>query len=158
PLIHGDINPQNLKLNERGEVVLLGFRLPSTELIGASGEHSLPSAFLAPEQIQGVGADEGSDLFGLAATLYYLLTGRAPKPASERLEAVASGHDDPLVAPRTLNPKIALALNDLLMQVLALDPAQRPAGAAAMRAALGELPIAEDRSHPAEAQIDAGAN
>jgi hypothetical protein len=89
-----------------------------------------------PEQARGAAADQRADLFALAATLYYLLTRVLPVPAEERAAILARGLPDPLPAPHTFNLQIPPAASAALLQALALDPRQRPASAAAMRAAL----------------------
>jgi len=83
-----------------------------------------------------------SDLFALAATLYYLLTGTLPVLAGRRANAIARGQPDPLPSAREVNPNVPLALSDLLMRTLALDPAARPTRAATMRAALDQARVA----------------
>jgi hypothetical protein len=140
PLIHGDIRPQNLKLKPGDQIVLLGFGLargaPLAEQAVSSGGTSQPVSFALPEQAQSAPADEHGDLFALAATLYYLLTSVLPVPATERAAAVAQGRSDPLTPLHMLNPLVPTAVNATLVQALALDPSQRPASAAALRAAL----------------------
>jgi hypothetical protein len=133
PLIHGDIDPQSIKLTPLDTVVLLGFSVPSA----AQPMRPATSAqYVSPEQAAGAAPDERGDLFSLAATLYHIATGTPPTPAAERAKAVSDGKSDPLVSPRKLNSHIPAAMSAALMSALALDPAGRPASAAAMRAAI----------------------
>jgi hypothetical protein len=146
PVLHRDVKPQNLKLTPRGQIMLLdsGLAKSATTISEAKPASSVgsPFQFVAPEQIQGAGADERSDLFSLAATLYYLLTGTLPVLAGKRANSLARGQPDPLPAAHTVNPEVSLALSDLLMQAMALDPAARPASASTMRAALNWARVA----------------
>jgi hypothetical protein len=139
PLIHGDITPQNLKLNQGDLVVLLGLGLlPGSVRTrqAAVGDTTTPASFVPPEQARGAAADQRGDLFALAATLYYLLTRVPPVPAEERAAILARGLPDPLPAPHTFNLQVPPAASAALMQALELDPGQRLDSAAAMRVAL----------------------
>jgi eukaryotic-like serine/threonine-protein kinase len=140
PLIHHDITPRNLKLTPRGQVMLIDFGLsqtagPSTPQKLVSGQVS-PFQFMPPEQVARTGTTTRSDLFALAATLYYLLTGSLPVLAGKRANAIARGQPDPLRPAHDIVPELPIAVSDLLTRALALDPAARPASAADMRAAL----------------------
>ena len=102
PIIHRDIKPQNLKLTERGQIVLLDFGLAKGDASQSARLTSAKSIFgytphYAPiEQIQGSGTDHRSDLYSLAATLYHLMTGVIPPGALLRLSAVAGNDPDPM--------------------------------------------------------------
>src|SRR6266545_2553101 len=138
PSLHRDIKPQNLKLTPRGKIMLLDFGLAKAGWSAAqekqAGRARLSSLqFLPPEQVAGAGADARSDLFALAATLYYLLTGELPALAGRRANAAARGLPDPLRPIHEVNPQVPAPVSAVLMQALALDPAQRPASAAEMR-------------------------
>ncbi|HEU5100664.1 MAG TPA: protein kinase, partial [Roseiflexaceae bacterium] len=137
PVIHHDISPRNLKLTPRGQVMLLDFGLSQAETppIPAkpiAGQVS-PFQFMPPEQVARTGTTVRSDLFALAATLYYLLTGTLPVLAGKRANAIARGQPDPLRRAHELVPDLPVAVSDLLTHAMALDPATRPASAADMR-------------------------
>ncbi len=141
PSLHRDIKPQNLKLTPRGKIMLLDFGLAkagwsAAQEKQAGGVRVSSLQFLPPEQVAGAGADARSDLFALAATLYYLLTGELPALAGRRANAAARGLPDPLRPIHEVNPQVPAPVSAVLMQALALDPAQRPASAAEMRVAI----------------------
>lgn len=136
PLVHGAIEPAGIRFGAHGEPVLLGLRPP-----GAPAAPAAPTPYAAPERLAGAAPDMRSDLYALAATLYYLLTGQPPTPAAERQRALAEGRPDPLPAPRALNIRVSAALSNALRQALALDPAQRPDGAAAVLTAIDDFPL-----------------
>jgi serine/threonine protein kinase/sugar lactone lactonase YvrE len=137
PVVHRDIKPQNLKLTPRGEVVLLDFGLAknaaATMTSGASVLGYTPQ-YAPLEQIRGSGTEARSDLYSLAATIYALLTNTAPMNALERAGAVLAGQPDPLPSLRSLNSSVPPALSDLIMRCLAINAADRPQSAAAVRA------------------------
>jgi serine/threonine protein kinase len=141
-ILHRDIKPQNLKLTPRGEIVLLDFGLargttaiPSMMTSGGSLVAYTPQ-YAPMEQIRGLQIDPRSDLYALAATLHHLLTGDLPSSAIERAAAAMEGKPDPLLPTAFMNSQIPIAVSDLLMRAMSPRIEERPASAAAMRAAM----------------------
>ena len=126
PLVHGAIEPSNIRLDPSGAAVLLGFGL--AQLAEAT-------PFTPPEPQPGA----PGDVYALAATLYYALVGEPPAFAADRASALAQGQPDTLVAPRTLDTRVPAALSNALRRALALDPAARPT-AAELLIAIDDLP------------------
>ncbi|MCS6883574.1 MAG: serine/threonine-protein kinase [Oscillochloridaceae bacterium] len=158
PVLHRDIKPQNLKLTAEGQVVLLDFGLAKGIGPGASRSLFGYTLHYAPlEQIQGSGTDARSDLYALAATLYHLLTGRAPASAPARAEALLAGQADPLPPVHTVNRRVPLEVSTILAQALALRREERPGSAAELRQALravgavfGAIPAPDAPTHIAQ--------
>lgn len=137
PIIHRDIKPQNLKLNERGEVILLDFGLAKGAVSRAGLSVRGYTLSYAPlEQIQGEGTEPRSDQYSAAATLYHLLTGVEPPDAVARAAALVNGQSDPLRPANEINPQVSPQVANALHQALALDRTRRFASAAVFRAAL----------------------
>jgi serine/threonine protein kinase len=145
PILHRDIKPANLKLTPEGEIILLDFGLAKGTAGQTSSVMTSKSIFgftpnFAPlEQIQGTGTGPRSDLYSLAATLYYLMTRVIPPDALTRITAVANGQPDPLRRPDEVNPQIPQAVADLLMKTMAHNRDHRPASAGEMRRMLREI-------------------
>lgn len=139
PVVHRDIKPQNLKLTPDGQVVLLDFGLAR-----GGGPDESPSFFgytlqYAPlEQIEGSGTEPRSDIYALGATLYQLLTDRAPINAPVRADALLAGRPDPLMPASDINPAVPHELAAILNHALALRREARPASASAMREMIRE--------------------
>jgi len=79
-IVHQDITPDNLILEENGEVRLVDFNVARTfasesASIAVVGKH----AYIPPEQFRGK-ATEQSDIYALGCTLHFLLTGQDPQP------------------------------------------------------------------------------
>ncbi|HEY1011777.1 MAG TPA: serine/threonine-protein kinase [Herpetosiphonaceae bacterium] len=148
PVLHRDIKPANIKINGKGNLLLLDFGLAKGTVAtqidpGLTSVRGYTPKYAPPEQIQGDGTSQRSDLYSIASTAYHLLTGQPPADAIRRATALASQKPDPLEPPRALNPEIPTAVNDALVRALAIDPQNRPPSAADMLAALDGAAVAE---------------
>ena len=139
PVIHRDIKPQNLKLNSRGEMILLDFGLAKGNPSDVSHQTAAKSIFgysrnyASLEQIQGTGTDPRSDLYSLAATLYHLITNVAPEDALTRAMSVLSQKGDPLPPASQINPLVPIGVAGVLQKALDLNASERPSSAEEMR-------------------------
>ena len=150
PIVHRDIKPQNLKLTDRNDIILLDFGLAKgssvqTRVTSTGSIFGYTPHYAPVEQIHGTGTDRRSDLYALAATMYHLLTNTTPVDAVTRATAKVNDEPDPLVPIRDLNPAVPLPIAAVIEQAMAQKASQRPDSAAAMRVALqaaaeGKLP------------------
>ncbi len=144
PVIHRDIKPQNLKINSRGEMILLDFGLAKGNPTDAGHQTAAKSIFgysrnyASLEQIQGTGTDPRSDLYSLAATLYHMLTRVPPEDALTRAMSVLSQKPDPLLPASAINPAVPRGVAGVLQKAMDLNASERPGSAAEMRAMLRE--------------------
>jgi hypothetical protein len=140
-LLHRDLKPDNVLVGDDGRPRLVDFGLAvpvaSTDLAGVSG--TLP--YMAPEQARGEveQIDPRSDVFGLGAVLYELLTGQPPHQGGTREELWRAACAGDVVPPRQLNRRVPRAVSDLCRRCLAKSPAQRFASAAELATAVRRL-------------------
>src|SRR5262245_7181906 len=129
-ILHRDLKPANILFDELGQprVADLGLAVP---VGGSDGAPAGTPAYMAPEQLDGE-VTVATDVFGLGAILYELLTGRPPS-AGDTLTAVfdrvRAGDRAP---PATLNPAVDPDLDAVCRKCLATDPAARYGSAEAL--------------------------
>jgi serine/threonine protein kinase len=122
-LLHRDLKPDNMMLTGDGEVVLIDFGTARAFAAGKTGRMTtVVTPGYAPLEQYGQSVRFGpfTDVYALGATLYHLLTGQMPAPATDR----ASGVE--LIAPRTLNPAISVVTSDAIMWAMSMRVDQRP--------------------------------
>jgi hypothetical protein len=154
-LVHRDLKPQNLMLTPQGVVKVLDFGLARLARGRAGGGLTQEGVlmgtpeYLAPEQATGARpADARSDVYALGCTLYGLLAGRPPFPASgggDTLAVVLQHLQEPPPPLESLRPDVPPGLAALVARMLAKDPAQPPQTAAEVADALRPFAKREDR-------------
>jgi serine/threonine-protein kinase len=133
-IVHRDISPSNIMMTREGTVKLIDFGIATRSGSRDSGLSGKP-AYMAPEMIVELRADNRSDLFSLGAVLYELLTGERlfqGESTSEVLGQVVAGT---LPSPKARNPDLPDAVLEILMRSLERDAAKRFASAEEMGAA-----------------------
>jgi serine/threonine protein kinase len=129
-LVHRDLKPSNLLLTPSGQVKLVDFGLVRQFSSRLTDPRALLGSveFMAPEQSHDPSAvGKEADIYGLGATLFWLLTGQAPYPfASNVGAAVRALQRDPPRRLRDLRPEAPAALEGVLDRLLERNPARRP--------------------------------
>ena len=150
-LVHRDIKPANLWLEApNGRVKVLDFGLAkavgSDAELTKSGAVMGTPAYMSPEQGRGAKVDARTDLFSLGAVLYRLCAGKNPFAGPNVMAVLmALGSDDPTPV-RELNPNVPESLAELIHQLLAKKPEDRPQSATEVAKRLRA--IQEERAAP----------
>jgi len=143
-ILHRDIKPGNILLDQKGEPHLTDFGLARLVETESSVTQTLDvigtPSYMAPEQAVGNNAAVSSvtDVYGLGAVLYQLLTGQPPFAGGTTYETIKLLLDTEPRPPRVLNPKVDRDLSTICLKCLEKDPKRRYPSA---------LALAEDLEH-----------
>nr|WP_275587123.1 serine/threonine-protein kinase [Micromonospora terminaliae] len=145
-IVHRDVKPSNLLVQDDGTVVLVDFGVArSTNVTSITSTNAVPGTalYMAPEQAAGRPVSGATDIYALGAVAYCCLTGSPPFTGDNPLQVAVRHLDD---EPPELPVEIPQPVRDLVARALAKDPADRYPTAAAMaeaaRAAASESPTA----------------
>jgi TolB-like protein/Tfp pilus assembly protein PilF len=143
-ILHRDIKPGNILLDAKGEPHLTDFGLARLVESDSSVTQTLDvlgtPSYMSPEQAVGNNAaiTSATDVYGLGAVLYQLLTGHPPFAGGATYETIKLLLDTEPRQPRLLNPKIDRDLSTICLKCLEKDPKRRYPSA---------LALAEDLEH-----------
>jgi TolB-like protein/predicted Ser/Thr protein kinase/Tfp pilus assembly protein PilF len=137
-ILHRDIKPGNILLDQKGEPHLTDFglaRLVENEsTVTRTMEVLGTPSYMAPEQAVGNNdvVSSVTDVYGLGAVLYQLLTGQPPFAGGTTYETIKLLLDTEPRPPRLLNPKIDRDLSTICLKCLEKDPKRRYSSALAL--------------------------
>ena len=137
-VLHRDLKPSNILLNTEEQPLIADFGLAKTFQPGAAASYTqamigTPS-YMAPEQASDSGGQVAAttDVYGLGAVLYHMLTGRPPFQAATAVDTLRQVTQQEPVGPRQLNAAISRDLETICLKCLAKEPSRRYATAMAL--------------------------
>lgn len=115
-LVHRGISPENIIVDEKGELKLIGFCIADARTANTELASEVYSGYAAPEQYSSSNwQGTWTDVYGICALLYRILTGTAPTNAMERLA------NDTLLPPKSLNNNIPANVSKVIMNGMSLS-------------------------------------
>ena len=159
-IVHRDIKPDNLMLTMNGEVKIVDLgiakRLDEDQAQTQTGQAIGTPHYISPEQIKGQRDIDGrADIYSLGATLYHLVTGRAPYKGTSGALVMSMHLTAPLPDPREFEPSISEGLCRVLRKMMAKDREERYRDMIALDQDLYKVQIGEtpDVEEPSSTQI-----
>jgi len=124
-LIHRDVKPKNIMINNHGAIKLadMGLARATTDIEAAQSEagkaYGTPY-YIAPEQIRGkIDIDGRADIYGLGATLYHMLTGRVPFMADDSADVMRKHLREKLIPPDHINTLLSAGVSEVIEIMMA---------------------------------------
>ena len=128
-IIHRDVKPGNVLMPDGRWAQLTDFglakMLTSTSQLTASGVSVGTPDYMSPEQARGDAIDARSDIYALGVILYQMLTGDVPFHADTPTGVMLKQVLDPPPSPRSVNPDISVAVEQVVLRALAKSPHER---------------------------------
>lgn len=127
-MIHRDVKPANLMLDEDGRVVLTDFgiaKIVTGVQFTASGGMVGTPAYMAPEQGLGEAGDERSDLYSVGVIMYQMVTGRLPYDADTPLAIILKHLNEPVPDLRKIEPGLPDWVIQVTAKAMEKDPEKR---------------------------------
>ncbi|HMC88669.1 MAG TPA: protein kinase, partial [Gemmataceae bacterium] len=140
-LVHRDMKPSNLLLTPQNQIKILDFGLARVCRRRHTEAHMMLGSvdYMAPEQARDArSVDIRADIYGLGGILYWLLAGQKPFPSDRPVieELLARQRESPMPLHK-LRPEVALELEAIVYQMMAVDPGDRYPTPQAVTTALG---------------------
>jgi serine/threonine-protein kinase len=152
-LVHRDVKPENILLNDDGRPLLSDFGIArevevlrdpvAVRTLARSGLPVGTPEYMAPEQLRGAVADQRVDVYSLGTVLYESLTGHVPHEGGTPYEVVARVLTEAPVPPTSYNPAIWSELADVVLVAVASDPERRYPNMASFAEALRQAVLAK---------------
>lgn len=121
-MIHRDVKPANLMIDQAGRVVLTDFGIAKivtgVQFTQSGGMIGTP-VYMSPEQGLGEAGDERSDLYSLGVILFQLVTGRLPYDAETPLAVILKHLNDPIPSSLQFNPRLPESVDRIIRRLLA---------------------------------------
>lgn len=155
-IVHRDVKPANILLSRDGTALLSDFGIArlsdATQALTNDGMMIGTPHYMAPEQVQGRGADGRSDIYALGVVLFEALTGRRPFEADTPIAVAIKHLQEQLPTLSAIAPDVPQSYERVLEQATAKNPAERFAHASEFAAALrtsSQLATGEAGARPA---------
>ncbi|MCA9079905.1 MAG: serine/threonine protein kinase [Planctomycetaceae bacterium] len=163
-IVHRDLKPGNLLIDGQGTLKLSDFgiaRDTQATALTQAGKTVGTMNFMAPEQISGKQPVSGrTDLYALGCVLFQMLTGRPPFQSENQAELLFKHLDEMPPSVHEFNANVPVWLGDLINELLAKHPDDRPYDALAVQVMLENVKerVAKQKTKQQEATVIGATN
>lgn len=120
-LLHLGISPKNILVDEDGSLHLKNFAIPETRTVNSASKPGLITGYAAPEQYEkGADCTQAADVYGVAASMFFALTGHHPADATTRGKKA-----EDLMMPAEVSDKTPAHVKESLYRALRVHPQRR---------------------------------
>lgn len=141
-IVHRDIKPQNIMLLKDGLIKVTDFgiaKLPKAETVTVTDKAIGTVYYISPEQASGKPITPRSDIYSLGVVMYEMVTGRLPFDAESPVSVALMQINEKPVAPKEINSQIPTGLEQIILEAMHKNPADRYMGALPMFSQLKAL-------------------
>jgi len=127
-VVHRDLKPQNIMIDQSGRIVVMDFGIASSkDMPGMTMTGALMGTpeYMSPEQARGEKTDVRADIFAVGIIFYEMLTGKVPFKAHTIVETMYRRTHERATAPVDVDSSIPIHANRIVMKCLETDPANR---------------------------------
>jgi YVTN family beta-propeller protein len=128
-IVHRDLKPSNILMSQGNWPLLADFGIARiigpSPMITRSGMLVGTPEYMAPEQGDGRPVDHRTDIYALGVILFEILTGRLPYSGPTAIAVILQHVQAAVPSPRTFNPALAPAWDEVIQRCLAKDPERR---------------------------------
>ena len=142
-IVHRDLEPENVLIEEGGTAKLMDFGIARSVATRMTSEGQIVGTvfYLAPELALGQEFDGRADLYALGVMLYELTTGDLPFAADDPLAVISQHLHASVVPPKAKIPELPPLVDTLIVQLMSKNPEDRPASAADVHEYLGRADL-----------------
>ncbi|MEZ4357413.1 MAG: protein kinase [Eubacteriales bacterium] len=136
-LIHRDVKPRNILINEKGNVRIIDFGIAknlSAETVTLGEKDLIGSVYyFSPEQAKGMPVDQRSDIYSFGIVLYEMLTGKTPFSGDNAVSVAIKHINEELPKPNTIRNELPISVNNIILKATQKDRKHRYSSFADMR-------------------------